>query len=104
MIEIRFAFFPTNQGKLHAVMITVTRGAELGLVFRATDIQHGNAGVIAAPGLQPRSDGDVTLQAFGITGLLADFMARQTLRQAFKLRMRPGQRPGRNLRESRVGE
>jgi hypothetical protein len=104
MIEIRFAFFPTNQSKLHTVMITVARGTKLGLVSCATAIQHGNAGVIAALGLQPRSDGGVALQAFCIAGLLANFMARQTLRQTFKLRMCLGQRPGRNLRKSRVGE
>lgn len=98
MIEIRFAFFPTNQGKLCAVMIAMAGGAEFDPVFCLAGVRHRDASVIPALGLQAFGNGDVTLQAFGVAGLLANFMARQTLRQTFKLGMRRGQRAGRNLR------
>jgi hypothetical protein len=75
MIEIPFAFFPTNQGKLCAVMLAVTRGAEFGLIIGAAGIWHRDAGVIAALGLQALGNGDVALQTFGVAGFLADFVA-----------------------------
>ena len=104
MIEIRFAFFPTNQGKLCAVMIAVAGSAELGFVFCFARVRHRDASVIPALSLQAFGNGHVALQAFRVADLLANFMARQTLRQAFKLGMRLGQRPRRNLRNRSANE
>lgn len=78
MIEIRFAFFPTNQCKFQTMMIAVASGARLGAL--AADIHGGDIGMIPAFRLQTLGNGNVTLQTFRVARLPANFMARQTLR------------------------
>ncbi|MCG3120712.1 MAG: hypothetical protein ALAOOOJD_03540 [bacterium] len=104
MIEIRFTLFPTNQSKFHAVMLGVTCGAEFGFICDTAGIRYRDARMIAALGLQAFSNGGVTLQAFGVAGLLADLVTRQAFRKPLKLIMRSRQWPGRNLRAGCVSE
>lgn len=94
MIEIRFTFFPTDQCKLHAVMLGVACSAELGFIFAAAGIRDRDAGMIAAPGLQALGNGDVALQAFRVAGFLADFVTGKAFCKPFKLIVRPRQWPG----------
>lgn len=93
MIETSLALLPTNQSKLHAVMIAMTRGAEFRLFSRALCGCRSDARVKASVVLHALRDRNMAFQAFCIARLLPHFMAGETLRQAFELRVRPTERP-----------
>lgn len=93
VIEIRFTVLPSNQRKLHAVMIAMTRGAEFRLFSRALCGCRSDARVKATVVLHALRDSHMTAQTLGVARLLPHFMAGEALRQAFELRVRFCERP-----------